>query len=73
MTDKYDDIINLPHHVSKRHPRMSLYNRAAQFAPFAALTGYEEAIAKVIRDANAKKEDNRWIYSAMLYIEALQC
>ncbi|EID33113.1 hypothetical protein HMPREF9969_0283 [Prevotella sp. oral taxon 306 str. F0472] len=37
---------------------MSLYNRAAQFAPFAALTGYEEAIAKVIRDTNAKKEDN---------------
>ena len=58
MTDKYDDIINLPHHVSKRHPRMSLYNRAAQFAPFAALTGYEEAISKVIRDTNAKKEDN---------------
>lgn len=40
----YDDIINLPHHVSKRHPQMSLWNRAAQFAPFAALTGYEEAI-----------------------------
>lgn len=58
MTDKYDDIINLPHHVSKRHQRMSLYNRAAQFAPFAALTGYEEVIAKVIRDTNAKKEDN---------------
>ena len=58
MTDKYDDIINLPHHVSKRHPRMSLYNRAAQFAPFAALTGYEEAIANVNRDTNAKKEDN---------------
>ena len=58
MTDKYDDIINLPHHVSKRHPRMSLYNRAAQFAPFAALTGYEEAIAIVIRDTTAKKEDN---------------
>lgn len=58
MTDKYDDIINLPHHVSKRHPRMSLYNRAAQFAPFATLTGYEEAIAKAIRDTTAKKEDN---------------
>ena len=58
MTDKYDDIINLPHHVSKRHQRMSLYNRAAQFAPFAALTGYEEAIAKGIRDTNPKKEDN---------------
>lgn len=41
---KYDDIINLPHHVSKNHPKMSLENRAAQFAPFAALVGYEEAI-----------------------------
>ena len=37
---KYDDIINLPHHVSKNHPQMSLENRAAQFAPFAALVGY---------------------------------
>ena len=43
MTDNYDDIINLPHHVSQRHPRMSMYNRAAQFSPFAALTGYEKA------------------------------
>ena len=41
---KYDDIINLPHHVSKNHPQMSMNNRAAQFAPFAALTGYAEAI-----------------------------
>jgi hypothetical protein len=40
----YDDIINLSHHVSKRHPQMSMWNRAAQFAPFAALTGYEESI-----------------------------
>ncbi len=44
--DNYDDIINLPHHVSKRHPQMSMWNRAAQFAPFAALTGYDEAIKK---------------------------
>ena len=40
----YDDIINMPHHVSKRHPQMSMWNRAAQFAPFAALTGYDDAI-----------------------------
>ena len=33
MIDNYDDIINLPHHVSQRHPRMSMYNRAAQFPP----------------------------------------
>ena len=42
--DNYEDIINLPHHVSKRHPQMSMWNRAAQFAPFSALTGYEDAI-----------------------------
>ena len=42
--DNYEDIINLPHHVSKRHPQMSMWNRAAQFAPFAALTGYDDAI-----------------------------
>ena len=40
----YADIIHLPHHVSKCHPQMSMWNRAAQFAPFAALTGYEDAI-----------------------------
>lgn len=40
----YEDIINLPHHVSRTHPQMSVYNRAAQFAPFAALTGHDEAI-----------------------------
>ena len=43
-THRYDDIINLPHPTSKTHPRMPLYNRATQFSPFAALTGYERAI-----------------------------
>ena len=42
---EFDDIINLPHPVSKNHPQMSMYNRAAQFAPFAALTGHGDAIA----------------------------
>lgn len=42
----YEDIIELPHHKSQRHSPMSMYNRAAQFAPFAALTAYGEAIAK---------------------------
>ena len=45
----YDDIINLPHHVSAKHPRMSLEARSAQFAPFAALTGYEDAIEETGR------------------------
>ena len=40
----YDDIINQPHYEPKHHPRMSMWNRAAQFAPFAALTGYDAAI-----------------------------
>ena len=44
MTDDYSDIINLPHHVSKNHPQMSREARAAQFAPFAALTGYDDVI-----------------------------
>lgn len=46
---KYDDIINLPHHVSENHRRMSLYDRAAQFAPFAALTGHDAAIDETAR------------------------
>ena len=41
---RYDDIIGLPHPEPKRHPRMSVADRAAQFAPFAALIGFEEMI-----------------------------
>lgn len=52
----YDDIINLPHHVSKTHPHMSLADRAAQFSPFAALTGYEEAIKEAGRIVDEKIE-----------------
>ncbi len=43
-TNRYDDIINLPHHQSKTHAHMSVRNRAAQFMPFAALTGYDDVI-----------------------------
>ncbi len=52
----YDDIINLPHHVSKNHPPMSLYARSAQFAPFAALTGYEEAVKETARETGDRIE-----------------
>ena len=45
----YEDIINLPHHQSEVHPHMSMRDRAAQFAPFAALTGYEEAVNETSR------------------------
>lgn len=41
---QYEDIINLPHPTSKKHPRMAAIDRAAQFSPFAALTGYEQAL-----------------------------
>ena len=47
--DNYDDIINLPHPVSKKHTQMSMMQRAAQFAPFAALTGYDAAINEAAR------------------------
>lgn len=42
--DQYEDIIHLPHHVSEKHPQMTLQDRAAQFAPFAALTGHGDVI-----------------------------
>ena len=49
MADNYNDIINNPHHTSKTRKRMSQSNRAAQFAPFAALTGYDAAIGEAAR------------------------
>lgn len=71
MTDNYDDIIHLPRHVSKRHPQMSFYNRAAQFAPFAALTGYGEAIAETARQTTPKieiMEDDRQLMDRKLLL-----
>ena len=53
---KYDDIINLSHHVSSRHPQMLMMNRAAQFSPFAALTGYEDAVRETARLTDEKIE-----------------
>lgn len=53
---KYDDIINLPHHVSRVHPQMNMVNRAAQFSPFAALSGYEDAIDETARLTDAEVE-----------------
>ena len=52
----YADIIDLPHHVSKVHPRMSLRDRAAQFSPFAALVGYEDVIDETARTTVPKRE-----------------
>lgn len=60
MNDKekhqYDDIINLPHHVSTKHSHMSLQDRAAQFSPFAALTGHDAAIKEAGRFTEARTE-----------------
>lgn len=53
---KYDDIINLPHHVSTKHPQMSMYDRAAQFAPFSALVGYDAVVAETSRRTENRPE-----------------
>ena len=55
-THKYDDIIHLPHPVSQRRSRMSNYDRAAQFSPFAALTGFEETIEETHRRTDSRIE-----------------
>lgn len=49
MSDGYNDIINLPHHVSTKRPRMKMIDRAAQFSPFAALTGHGAAVSETER------------------------
>ena len=56
ISHRYDDIIDLPHHVSEKHPRMPMNDRAAQFSPFAALTGYDAAIVETARPTERKRE-----------------
>ena len=56
MTARYDDIMHLPHPNSSKHPRMAALGRAAQFAPFAALTGYEGTIRETARLTETKAE-----------------
>ncbi len=53
MTHEYDDIIHLPHPVSAKHPQMSMRDRAAQFSPFAALNGHNDAIRETARETEA--------------------
>lgn len=53
---KYDDIIHLPHHVSATRPHMPMIDRAAQFQPFRALTGYEDAVRETARLTDEKPE-----------------
>ena len=58
MENNYDDIINLPHHRSKKHPQMSAQERAAQFSPFAPLKGVDEQIEQTARiDEDDSSED----------------
>jgi hypothetical protein len=56
MTKTYDDIIHLPHHVSTTRPHMAAIDRAAQFSPFAALTGYDAAIKETARLTDKRVE-----------------
>uniref|UniRef100_UPI004056B7E8 hypothetical protein n=1 Tax=Agathobacter sp. TaxID=2021311 RepID=UPI004056B7E8 len=62
----YEDIINLPPHISKKHPQPSMMDRAARFAPFAAITGYEEMVLEEARvteeriDLDEDSKEIRW-------------
>lgn len=60
MTGNYDDIINLPHHISKKRRLMPRETRAAQFAPFAALTGYESDVNEAARYTHEKQEPGEY-------------
>jgi len=68
---RYDDIIDLQHHVSRKHPQMSLLDRAAQFAPFAALAGHESSILEMARLTEEKVEPDE--SSKELFDIRLQC
>ena len=68
----YDSIINLPHHQSQTRPRMSLLDRAAQFAPFAALNGYDDAVKETARltDGEAVLDDGQiaWLNERLMIL-----
>ena len=76
MNNRYDEIMGLPHHVSKTRPQMPMSDRAAQFAPFAALTGYDSAIKETGRLTDERVELDEEALTALdrkyqLLIEAL--
>lgn len=64
-SSKYDKIINLPHQVSSTHPHMSMIDRAAQFSPFAALTGYDAAVKETARLTEQKIELDEYEKAAL--------
>ena len=61
MTKTYDDMIHLPHHVSTKHPHMAVSDRAAQFSPFAALTGHDAAIKETARLTDKRVEMDEYM------------
>jgi hypothetical protein len=65
MTGEYDDIINLPHHVSTTRPHMTAIDRAAQFSPFAALTGYDAAVKETARLTDDRLELDEYSANAL--------
>ena len=81
ISHEYDDIIDLPHHVSEKHPQMPLADRAAQFSPFAALTGYDAAIVETARPTDARRElseeqkqiINRKLHDLQEHIQSAPC
>ncbi|MBP1925236.1 hypothetical protein J2Z76_001093 [Sedimentibacter acidaminivorans] len=65
MTEKYDDIINLPHYVSKTRPHMTAIDRAAQFSPFAALTGYDAEVKETASLTDERVELDEYMKDAL--------
>ena len=73
MKNSYEDMIHLPHHVSQKHPQMTMQERAVQFSPFAALTGYGDTLKETARltdewiepDEQEKEELNRRLRQAV--------
>ena len=75
-TEKYDDIINMPHHVSAKRPHMSMLDRAAQFAPFAALTGHDRSIKATEQNRQqriAESEEGIPVYDDLPYDDNEPC
>ena len=71
MNKKYEDMLDMEHHVSKKHPQMSMHDRAAQFSPFAALTGYDEAADDTVRADIDGKVDTEYMHDEEDRLSAL--
>ncbi|MFT4105184.1 MAG: hypothetical protein QM657_05415 [Lacrimispora sp.] len=65
MTKTYDDIIHLPRHISEKHPHMAVSDRAAQFSPFAALTGYDAAVKETARLTDERAELDEYMKAVL--------